>query len=54
MMLVDHDVEADLVTQGELVQIAVEKAVAHLGVKLRFGSTTRNDPRFSPSSHAGW
>jgi hypothetical protein len=54
VVLVDHDVEADLVAQSELVEIAVEETVPTLGSKLLFGRTTRNEPRFSPSSQAGW
>ena len=34
MMLVDHDIEADLVTERELVEIAVEKAVADIGIEI--------------------
>src|SRR5712671_1140328 len=33
-MLVDHDVEADLVAQRELVEIAIEKPVPDLGVEI--------------------
>jgi hypothetical protein len=36
-MLVDHDVEADLVTQCELVEIAVEKLVPNFGIVIAVG-----------------
>jgi hypothetical protein len=34
VVLVDHDVEADLITQRELVEISVEKAMADLRVEI--------------------
>jgi len=34
VVLVDHDVEADLVAKRKLIQVAVEEAVANLGVEI--------------------
>jgi UDP-glucose 6-dehydrogenase len=42
VMLVDHDVEADLVAQPEFVEIAVQQAMADLGVVI---GVRQHDPQ---------
>ena len=55
MVLVDHDVETDLVAQREFVEIAVQQLVADLRIVIAVGQyDPDSEPRFSPSSQAGW
>src|SRR5262249_32337143 len=45
VVLVDHDVEPDLVTKRELVEVAVEQAMADLGVEV---AARQHDPQRPP------
>ena len=52
MVLVDHDVEAELVGEQPLVVVAVEQIGGDLRIAhLRFGRLTRSEPLWS--FHAG-